>query len=321
MQRYRAAILIALFGVVPVAAAFVIAILYLKDSPAPPPTDGPGSEEERPAPPANTRDVLGAARALPGGALLKHDDLDAITLEANAVRGAHVPIGEEGVEAAADAWRGHVLRKGLGPGEALLRSNVVGPGESGFLAAVLKPGMRAVTIEVGPATGHAGLIDPGDRVDVILTAELPDEEGRMHEGVLTGVLARTILEDVHVVAVDRRTDNPAPEEGKRRTEMNTATLEVTPEQGDRLVLGGHEGRLALAVRSLTNAAEVPTSVAVDLYELLLPAHAEPLRPLEPLPPPPPPPPEREAGPESEPELVVVRVFRGTEAPENLVFER
>ncbi len=332
MQRYRAAILIVLFGVLPVAAAFGVALMYLGNNPPPAAETKPASEEPRPAPaaPPKTRDVLGAARALPVGTLLGEDDLSALTLEADAVRGTHVVIGKGGVEAAADKLRGYALREALGPGEPLVRSDVVGPGQSGFLAAVLRPGMRAVTIQVGPATGHAGLIDPGDRVDVILTAELPDSDvDQVARATLGVVLARTILEDVRVVAVDRRTDSAAgsPEGGEevQRTKIITATLEVSPMQGDRLVLGGHEGKLSLAVRSLTDAAPPPSSVAVDLHELLLPAGADPLAALpepepepEPLPPPPPPAPVEA---ETEPVQAVVRVFRGSEPAEELLFER
>lgn len=333
MQRYRAAILIVLFGVLPVAAAFGVALMYLENDP-PPVAEAKPASEPPPAPPAppETHDVLAAARALPVGTLLGEDDLSAITLEADAIRSAHVEIGKGGVEAAADALRGYALREALGPGEPLVRSDVVGPGQSGFLAAVLRPGMRAVTIQVGPATGHAGLIDPGDRVDVILTAELPDSDmDQVARATLGEVLARTILEDVRVVAVDRRTDSAAgsPEGGEevQRTKMITATLEVSPMQGDRLVLGGHEGKLSLAVRSLTDAAPPPSSVAVDLHELLLPSAANPpaappapAPAPEPEPPPPPAPSPTLVKAETEPAKAMVRIFRGSEPAEELLFD-
>ena len=169
---------------------------------------------------------------------------------------------------AVDALRGHAVREPVAAGAPLVRSAVVGPGQRGFLAAVLKPGTRAVTIRLGKGARHAGLIDPGDRVDVILTAKL-----RL-EGRVQTVFARTILEDVRVVAVDRQVgaSTETPEGGKRvkRTEILTATLEVSPAQADRLALGEHEGELSLAVRSLIGAVERVRNEAVDLQELFVP---------------------------------------------------
>ena len=317
MKRYRAAILVSLFGVLPVAAAFGVALMYLGSTTAPPPGAPPTDEGTRAVAvePADTRRVLAAARALPTGTLLVVEDLRAVHLDEGEVRDAHRKVGEEGARAAARAFRGHVLRRKLEKGEPLVRSAVVGPGQSGFLAAVLGPGMRAVTIQVGPATGFAGLVDPGDRVDVILTAELPDTDlDQVERATLGTVLARTILENVRVVAVDRRTDDgpDASKEGKKaqRTKMSTATLEVTPAQGNRLVLGGHEGKLALAVRALAAGTRDPHSETVDLYELLLPTGTRaPRARTQHTNEPPPPPPQ-----------TVVRMFRGTEAAEELLFE-
>ena len=142
--------------------------------------------------------------------------------------------------------------------------------QKGFLAAVLRPGTRGVVVRVGEATGQAGLIDPGDRVDVILSAELSiDGGGRI-------VFARTIAEDVRVVAIDRRIDRRVKDDEDRtavREGISTATLEASPAQADRLVLGEHEGRLSLAVRSLAAPATVAKSPAqsdaVELREMLL----------------------------------------------------
>ena len=278
MQRYRIVILIVLFGILPVAVAFFVALSYLKGEAASPGASvalPDATEEEAPPPakPPETRKVLAAARALPFGSLIGDEDLTALEIDLAAVRKGHILPGEE---EPAEVLRGYAVRVPIASGEAVMRSAVVGPGQRGFLAAVLGPGARAVTIRVGPATSHAGLIDPGDRVDVILSAEL-ETSGRDRS-----VLARTIVEDVRVVAVDRRVGNGnrggapggdgsgSPDgEAAQRTEMITATLEVSPEQGDRLVLGEHEGKLSLAVRSLAAAVPRPAITAVDLQDLLL----------------------------------------------------
>ena len=157
------------------------------------------------------------------------------------------------------------MREAIAEGAPLTQASVVGPRQRGFLATVLRPGARAVTIRVGAATSHAGLIDPGDLVDVILSAELG-----IHGGERV-VFSRTIAEDVRVVAIDRRVDRK--DEVDEREPMTTATLEASPAQADRLVLGEHEGRLSLAVRSLAVPATVAKSPAqsdaVELREMLL----------------------------------------------------
>ena len=280
MQRYRVVIMLVLFGVLPVVAAFFVALSFLEE-PEPEPTQAEVARvAEEPPPstePPETREVLVAARALPVGTLLGKDDMTRLSLDPAAVDEDHFVVTDAVTGVVTDAvtaesLRGHAVREAIAEGAPLTRSAVVGPRQRGFLAAVLRPGARAVTIRVGPATSHAGLIDPGDRVDVILSAELAADGGER------SVYARTIVEDIRVVAIDRRigsgTDSTAGGEGEEagRTEMMTATLEASPAQGHRLVLGEHEGRLSLAVRSLAGAQSsdpATASQAVDLREMLL----------------------------------------------------
>ena len=346
MQRYRVVIMLVLFGVLPVVAAFFVALSFLGEQEVEPTQAEvkPVTEEVPPPPePPQTRQVFAAARAMPAGTLIRQDDLIKLELDPDAVRKEHIIVPNEVVleeivpgEQASHPLRGHVVREALAEGAPLTRSAVVGPGHRGFLAAVLRPGARAVTIRVGPATSHAGLIDPGDRVDVILSAELAVDGGDR------SVFARTIVEDVRVVAIDRQVgvglDSPGGgEDGViERTEMMTATLEASPAQGDRLVLGEHEGSLSLAVRSLaavTVAQNASEAEAVDLREMLLSspeftASEERLRRAQ----------ElndlsirtqiveskkqlRAAVESGATKLDAVRIFRGSEPPEEVVFER
>ena len=270
MQRYRVVIMLVLFGVLPVVAAFFVALKFLDDEELEPTRVEvtPIVEEAPPeTEPPETRAVLAAARALPVGTLLDKDDLKRHSLDQGAIDvGGFVVADSESLE----SLRGHAVREAIAQGAPITRSAIVGPGQKGFLATVLRPGSRAVTIRVGPATSHAGLIDLGDRVDVILSAELAVDGGDR------SVVARTIVEDVRVVAIDRLPGTgaePAAGAGEevKRAEIVTATLEASPAQGDRLVLGEHEGRLSLAVRSLVaaqNPSDAATS-AVDLREMLL----------------------------------------------------
>ena len=347
MQRYRVVIMLVLFGVLPVVAAFFVALSFLGE-PEVEPTQAevkPVTEEAPPPPPPEppqTRQVFAAARAMPAGTLIEEDDLITLELDPDAVTKEHITVPDEFVleeivpgEQPSHPLRGHVLREALAEGAPLTWSAVVGPGQRGFLAAVLRPGARAVTIRVGSATSHAGLIGPGDRVDVILSAELAVDGGDR------SVFARTIVEDVRVVAIDQQkigSDADPPELGKDGVgkEIITATLEASPAQGDRLVLGEHEGRLSLAVRSLaavTVAQNASEAEAVDLREMLLSspefnASEERLRRAQELN-------ElsirtqiveskkqlRAAVESGATKLDAVRIFRGSEPPEEVVFER
>ena len=271
MQRYRVVIMLVLFGVLPVVAAFFVALKFLDDDELEPTRiKVPPVVEEAPpeAEPPETREVLAAARALPVGTLLDKENLRSISLDQSAVDADDIIMADP---ASTNALRGHAVREAIAQGAPITRSAIVGPDQKGFLATVLRPGSRAITIRVGSATSHAGLIDPGDRVDVILSAELAVDGGER------SVVARTIVEDVRVVAIDSRpgtgAESAAGGDGNdvERTGIETATLEASPAQGERLVLGEHEGSLSLAVRSLA-AAQNPSDAAksaVDLREMLL----------------------------------------------------
>ena len=271
MQRYRVVIMLVLFGVLPVVVAFFVALSFLEEQEieSPPIAQAPVVEAEPPPPPPETQKVFAAARALPVGTLLGKEELGTIEIDVTEIDEDHIeyekkctPVSDE----IADMnLCGYAVRTALAEGAPLTWSAVVGPRQEGFLAAVLRPGTRAVMVRVGEATRQAGLIDPGDRVDVILSAELSIDGGERI------VFARTIAEDVRVVAIDRRVDDVGRD--AVREEILTATLEASPAQADRLVLGEHEGRLSLAVRSLAAPATVAKSPAqsdaVELREMLL----------------------------------------------------
>ena len=276
MQRYRIVIVMALFGLAPVAATLYFALtFFVQEQPAPPvattPAEAPAEAAPPPPPPPPKQKVWAAARALPIGALLGGEDLAELEIEPGDYReDRHFPFVDE-----AQGPHGYAVRATLAAGAPLDRASVVGPGQRGFLAAALAPGKRAVTVEVGAATAHAALIDPGDRVDVILTAALGAAASEFAGDVFAqgGALARTIVEDVRVVAVDRRTAPPDDRSGEPAG-LVTATLEVSPEQGDRLVLGEREGQISLAVRPLAVAAEAAPRRPVTLVNLLLPPAPE-----------------------------------------------
>src|SRR4051794_26414876 len=141
-----------------------------------------------------------------------------------------------------------MVRSSLTAGDLIRAKDVMRPGDHGFLAAVLGPGMRAVSVGVDTVAGTAGLIWPGDRIDVILTQSIGDAAipvGRR-------IAAETVLSGVRVIAIDQQlVQGVAPEAGGDKA--RTVTLEVTGAEAERVSVATRIGRLSLAVRSAERA--------------------------------------------------------------------
>jgi pilus assembly protein CpaB len=131
---------------------------------------------------------------------------------------------------------GAVVRRGIVAGEPITLARVAKPGDRGFLAAVLKPGMRAVSVAIDATSGISGLIFPGDRVDLLLTHVI-GESTRVSE---------TVLENVRLLAIDQKLNDQEkqPEVGR------TITIEVTPKQAEMIAVLVDLGRMSLSLRSL-----------------------------------------------------------------------
>ncbi|HEX6112426.1 MAG TPA: Flp pilus assembly protein CpaB [Geminicoccaceae bacterium] len=145
---------------------------------------------------------------------------------------------------------GAVVRSRIAIGEPITDGAVVKPGERGFLAAVLSPGMRAVSVPINPTSSHSGLIFPGDRVDLILTQSLTSGEG---ESALRRV-SETVLSNIRIIAMGADTSDD-PREGEANEKAKTATLEVTPRQAEEVALLTELGKLSLSLRSLAAPSE------------------------------------------------------------------
>ena len=138
---------------------------------------------------------------------------------------------------------GSVVRKGIAAGQPIVGDFVVRKGERGFLAAVLQPGMRAVSINIDDATGISGLVFPGDRVDAILTHETVTRVGDQN---VRNRVSETIMVNIRVLALDQRTNDL---EGKP-VRARTVTLEVTPRQAEIIAVAARMGAITLTLRSL-----------------------------------------------------------------------
>ncbi len=193
-----------------------------------------------PPPPPTKVAVLTAAHPINAGTLLKPDDFATEQMVVDPAR-----MGEFTPDTP-DTRRelvGSMTRRALAQGDVVRISDAIRPGEHGFLAAALKPGMRAVTITVDTGTGSGDLIGPGDRVDVILTQTLTDQSlPAAHR-----VAAETVLSDVRVLAIDQKLvlgAEPTTDRANR-----TVTLEVTEGQAQRISVATLLGHLSVSVRS------------------------------------------------------------------------
>jgi pilus assembly protein CpaB len=193
---------------------------------------------QTPAKPAS-KSVLVASKSLGAGEFIQPDGVRWQEWPDVSLPDSYVIEGKGTVEDVVGA----VLRRTTVEGEPITQGNIVKPGERGFLAAVLDPGLRAVSVPVDEASSNAGLIFPGDHVDLILTQKL-GEEGEAERQV-----SETVLEDVRVLAMGRRLRNEEGEEASGG-QARTATLEVTPAGAEKVALTTELGKLSLSLRSL-----------------------------------------------------------------------
>ncbi len=186
--------------------------------------------------------ILVAAHPVRAGSRLKFDDIQPRQMPAS-----EVPAGARADTPAARAELiGSMVRRSLQPQDILLPADLLRPGDHGFLAAVLRPGMRATPVGVDAVSGTAGLLWPGARVDVILTQVTEDKAlPAAHRAS-----AETVMADVRVIAIDQQLMQGAT--GVATAEQNTThtvTLEVTELQAERVTLAARLGHLSLSVRA------------------------------------------------------------------------
>ena len=202
-------------------------------APVPPPAPPP-------APAPDVR-VLVMARNIAAGSMLKPEDVIVHAVPAPAAANAIPAESPDAIRSLAGSMAKHALASG----QPIRDEDIVRPTEHGFMAAALQPGMRAITIGVDATSGSAGLVWPGDRVDLTLTQTLTDPAlppGRR-------ISAETILTNVRVIAIDQQLVQgaaPGPGGGQNRT----VTLECNPEDVQRVSVAMRLGRLSLSVRAV-----------------------------------------------------------------------
>lgn len=185
--------------------------------------------------------VLVAESDLPAGTLLREEHLTWQPWPKAGLVDVYI-IKRKGVE---HGLIGAVVRQGIAKGEPITPRRVVRQGARGFLAAILTPGMRAVSVPINAASGVAGLVFPGDRVDVILTHAIGRDGGQSNKRRRA---SETVLRNVRLLAVDQRTNDQINQPAVAKT----ATLEVSPKQAEALTMLTDLGRLSLSLVSLAS---------------------------------------------------------------------
>lgn len=157
-------------------------------------------------------------------------------------------VAEVNAPGAKADYIGAVVREPILAGEPLVARKIVRAGDSGYMAAYLEPGMRAMAIRVTVETAAGGFILPGDRVDVLLTREVKSASG---EAGGTKFAAATVMRNVKVLAIDQST---RAAEDEKAVVGATATLELTGRDAEILALAKSEGELSLVLRSYADTA-------------------------------------------------------------------
>ncbi|WP_296164807.1 Flp pilus assembly protein CpaB [uncultured Brevundimonas sp.] len=141
---------------------------------------------------------------------------------------------------------GSVVREPILAGEPIIARKIVRAGDSGYMAAYLEPGMRAMSIGIAVDTAAGGFILPGDRVDVVLTRETNLGNVGATEGDRPKFASATVLQNIKVLAIDQST---RAGDDAQAVVGATATLEVAPTDAEVLALAKAEGELSLSLRS------------------------------------------------------------------------
>ncbi|MBI3704661.1 MAG: Flp pilus assembly protein CpaB [Rhizobiales bacterium] len=209
-------------------------------------SEKPPEVKPEPVVKVETVDVLVARSDIPMGQTLSPGDVQWQEWPASASSGNF--IRKNNRPKAIEDLAGMIARVPFVAGEPIREAKLVNAKGSGFMAAILPTGMRAVSTQISPETGAGGFILPNDRVDVILTRRDKDAD---KSGGGDSRTSETVLSNIRILAIDQ---NVEEKNGQKVVVGKTATLELTPGQAETLVLSQQLGALSLALRSVTDAS-------------------------------------------------------------------
>jgi len=205
----------------------------------------PEPPKEAPAPPIATVDVLIAKSDVGIGQVIGAQDLAWQSWPAASTGPGFIKKTDR--PDAITQFVGAIVRTPLAAGEPIRDTKVVIAKGSGFMAAILPHGMRAISLDVSPESGAGGFILPNDHVDVVLTRR--DKAAEKNSGIEKYV-SETILKNVRVLAVDQVLGE---KDGQKVVIGKTATIELNPRQTEVLALSRQLGTISLALRSLLDS--------------------------------------------------------------------
>ena len=156
---------------------------------------------------------------------------------------------------------GAIVRAPILEGEPISETKLVMAGESGVMAALLKPGMRAVTTRISVDTAAGGFIQPGDRVDIILTQSIQRERTSNTQAQQRVYVSDTIFENVHVLAIDQTFATSI--EGGATVIGSTATFEMSQVDAELLQESVSKGDLSLTLRGMIRSNAPARSTATE----------------------------------------------------------
>ena len=197
--------------------------------------------------------VLVAKRGLPVGTIITADAVAYQLWPEEMVQDAYFLDGEADM----NVLLGTVVRNAITAGEPVTQGSLVAPGDRGFLAAALGPGMRAVTVPASAQSAVAGFVFPGYRVDLVLTQAVAGDDG------LPLKTSETILQNLRVLATDQSTQTTTTEDGRTVVrEFSNVTIEVTPRIAEKIAVAQTLGSLSLSLRSIAdNQLELERALA------------------------------------------------------------
>ncbi len=202
--------------------------------------------------------VRSAAADLPEGLLLRDSDF-----VWHKVEDETVPAGAIFKDTETSEIKGALLRHALPKDAIITAGDVIVASDPGFLAATLQPDMRAVSVAIDDVSGNAGLIQPGDFIDLLLTQDGAHQDSNSSRD--QSITSETVAQRVRVLAVGSQIQRPkSGKDVDPRANARTVTLEVTPHRAEVIAVAAKLGSLSLALRSFARAAVVPgASEAAD----------------------------------------------------------
>ncbi len=192
--------------------------------------------------------VLVASRDVAAGVALQPNDLEWRLWTPTALSPSFIEETEDAK--AVETYTGSVARQAMLAGEPVIPERVVKPGDQGFMAAIVKPGLRAVAVSISAENAVAGFIMPNDRVDILLTrkVQLSGANGASSEEARSDI----ILQNVRVLAIEDTFRAPAGEEASAPIRGDTATLELSARDAETLALADELGDVSLVLRGIEN---------------------------------------------------------------------